>query len=258
MGNKEIYNPINAIEDPEGYYDRAFENYVRPWIVPIVGNLAMKLTKPEVSFYNSESENEYFDQFKENTTLALTFTHRGLNRLHDPGSAAAAVFGTEALKKRISGIKVWAAIPYMTDPKIGPVINRLGTVPVIRSRDWPKYDVIPSEDQISRAKISLIEHSMRHLETPNSTLAVFPAGTKGGEGVREGIGLVMEQLSRTAVIPVALVSDNEKSEKLSGNVPKNLRIAFGEPVFTNSSSTSSDYTNEIDESLSIAAQSVGG
>lgn len=180
MSERDTYHPRHALADPEAFYLEAFKNKPKRWIVPIVGNLAVRLTKPTISFHDAKSEVEYYEQIDSNRSIALTFTHRGKTQLHDPGAAAAAVFGSAYLNTRISGINTWAAAPYMTSRKTGPIINRLGTVPVIRSQDWQKYGLEPTDKQRLKVKTSLIDHSVTHLQNPQNTLAIFPAGTKGG------------------------------------------------------------------------------
>lgn len=249
----EKYHPERALENPREYYRTAFENYPRRLVVPVVGNLAMALARPTVSFHGAETADEYFGKIEDGTSMVLTFTHRGTKKFHDPGAAAATVFGSQYLRSRVQNINVWAAIPYMTDKMLGPVIQSVGGVPVIRSEDWKRYGLNPSEkDKEAVKNDGLLDHSEQHLDGTGNILAIFPAGTRGAQGIRDGVGLVLERLTRTVTLPVAMVSDSEQS----GNIPRNLRVAFGEPVPTDPVFTAADYRAAIDLSQQVAIDSI--
>lgn len=250
MSRGEKYNPQHAIEDPETYYDMAFENYARPWLVPLVGRAAVIATKPTLTFHESMDEASYFEKIEPDSSLVLTFTHSGVKDMHDPIAGIVAVFGTQALRERVSNTKEWVAVPYLTNPKFRLIIERLGSVPVIRSKDYGKFGVEPTNNEVLSVRNALIDRTARHLETPSSVLAAFPAGTKGGTKLREGVGLVLERLSKATVIPIATNSDTQSS----GQIPRNLRIAYGRPIVTQEGIPSTDYVQMIDEDLQEAAR----
>ena len=259
------YDPRHALVNPTEFYQGAFQNYPRPAVVGVVGRVIMALTRPEVSFHGGVSEAQYFSELDPAMPLLVTYTHRGEKRLHDAGAGAAAIFGVKSLKKRIEHTRVWAAAPYMTDSKTGVLIKSLGGVPVIRSRDYGKFGLTIVEDDLALPNTftpeekqavtdALITESTEHLQIPGSILAAFPAGTKGGTELRDGVGQVMERLEYAAALPVALVSDSEETS----NIPKNLRIAFGEPVPVESGLLSAQYMLSIGHNLDVAVISVGG
>lgn len=262
---RELYHPRYAVPNPEAYYERAFENYPRPWIVPIVGGGATRLTRPTISYHDAETATEYFGRLPDDLPIVMTFTHDGLEKFHDPMAAAAAVFGTPFLLDRVRDIRVWAAIPYVLSPETpspakklaniatNKLINWVGSVPVIRSQDYEKYGLNPTLEQRTAVTGALCDTSARHLEVvPRSILAAFPAGTRGGATLREGVGIVMEQVEEAAVIPIALVSDSAETS----NRPENLRIAFGEHVLAEPGLDRNYYTKAIENSLHNAAASV--
>ena len=242
--SRDKYHPRQAEKDPEAYYEQAFQAYPRPNLVKCISYLIKKISKPTIIYPNSQNEDEYFSQIAEQTPIITTFSHGGKKNMHDPISAIGATVGNQYLKERISNTKTWAAIPYLTNPKYGPIIERLGAIPVIRSGDFERFGLSSNESITS----ALIDRSVQHLQAPNSTLDIFPAGTKGGTKLREGVGMVLEQLELATVIPIALSSDTQSTSE----IPRNLRIAFGEPIFAESGMASKDYVEHIDYNLNLA------
>lgn len=248
MYKRHIYHPSLAIVSPEHYYDRAFENYPKRWAVSVLGRLARMYAKPDVYFYGDD-QNEYFKEIDKTSTI-LTFSHRGKKKLHDPSAAAAVVHKTPQLLNKIDDAKVWAAIPYVTHKTLGRIVCSLGAVPVIRSRDYAHYGVNEQKEMTQAVTNSLIDHSVNHLQTTGNMLAIFPAGTKGSLDIREGVGLVLEQLNNVNVMPIAMVSSSEATD----NRPKDLKIMFGQQIKTEPDMQASEYVKLIANNLAIATE----
>ncbi len=252
MSRRNPDHPAHALANPDAFYERAFKNYPHPWLVKIVGNGAMRLAKPHFSYHGGVSAEDYFGSIPPGP-LALTFTHRGLEKLHDPIAAAAAVFGTPALIDRVEYTNVWAASPYMNHPVFGPIVTRLGGISVNRSGDYAKFGLSPTDEEKEAVTEALVSHSGERLITsPLSVLGSFPAGTKGGTILREGIGMVMSLTEEVTALPIALVSKTEKTS----NIPKELEIAFGEPVPPRPGQPAGAYMEAIAASLGAAVASV--
>lgn len=252
MSRRNPDHPAEALASPDVFYERSFKNYPHPWLVKLVGNGAMRLAKPHFSYYGGVSAEEYFSSIPKGP-LALTFTHRGLEKLHDPIAAAAAVFGTPALIERVEDTNVWAASPYMNHPIFGPIIRRLGGISVNRGNDYEKFGLSPTDDEKNAVTEALVGRSAgRQIASPRSVLGSFPAGTKGGTILREGIGMVMALTEVTTALPIALVSKTEETS----NIPKGLEIAFGEPVPPQPGQPAGVYMEAIAASLDAAVDSV--
>jgi hypothetical protein len=247
-------HPSHAVKDPKGFYERAFRNYPTPLAVQAVGRLASRFARPSVSFMGASSASEYFSQI-EDMAWSLSFSHYGKKDLHDPGAAAAAVFGTVALLERVEGIRTWVASPYMVDPYKGPVLRHLGGVSVNRSKDYVKLGAEePTEEEKAAAREALYDRSAEHLNASNrNTIAVFPAGTKGGTILRDGEGEVLERVESAAALPIVLLSDSAATS----HRPQNLRIIFAEPVLTEAGMSAANYMACIAENMSIAEASGG-
>lgn len=246
MSIKDVYHPGRAIDDPEVYYDNAFHNRPKPWVVSMVGHAAVAWARPTITFQGTDDETEYWSEIG-NDQKVLSFSHFGEKKYHDTSAAAAVLFESEYLLRNLSDLRVWAAVPYMTHRGIGPIVQGLGGIPVIRSGDYKYYKVEPSTEESEEVTDTLISKSAKHLEIPDSTLAIFPAGTKGTSKIREGIGLLLELVDAT-VIPIVMISDS-----LDKNRPKNLRAMYGEPIKTQPDMVANDYVKRIGESIGVAA-----
>ncbi len=250
MSTYDTYHPCEALKNPNAYYERAFRNYPRPWLVPIVGNAALMLTRPDVRFSQLEYDcDTYFEQIPDDIPLIMAFSHRGKRQLHDPAAGIAAVYALDPMRDRIPGMRPWAAVTYMTDKKLGPIIVRHGGVSVIRSGDYAKFGLNPSEEDREMVTEALIDHTAEYLDRTGGTVPIFPAGTKGAEQMRAGVGMVMERLEDAVAVPVAIASANEDS----GQIPKDLRLCFGEPIYCESGTKADEYVASLQSSMDVAS-----
>lgn len=247
MAHLHRYHPDRAIADPEAYYTDAFENYPHPLVASAVGRLAMRLARPTFHYYGGQTREEFFAAIPDDMPIVTTFTHRGRKRFHDISAAAATVFGTPELYDRLDLINVWAAVKYMTDPKFGKLLPQLGGVPAIRSGegDYKVCAQMPSSADRRRVTETLVTHSQTHLHMPRSVLAIFPAGTKMGTSVQEGVGMVLEGLEYARVLPIAFTSLTEQTR----NIPKDLHVTFCEPIDVVAGTTSQAYVEAIARSF---------
>lgn len=102
----------------------------------------------------------------------------------------------------------------MTHRAIGPVVERLGCVPIIRSGDYKYYDAEPTVEEQKEVTRALIDRSVDHMKNSDSTLVIFPPGTKGNDKLREGVGLVLGRVLETTVIPIAMVSSSQDKKTI--------------------------------------------
>ena len=247
MAHLHRYHPERAIADPEAYYTDAFENYPHPSVASAVGRLAMGLAQPTCHYYGNRTRGEFFAAIPDDMPIVTTFTHRGRKRFHDISAAAATVFGTPELYGRLEHINVWAAAKYMTHPVFGKLLPMLGGVPAIRSGegDYKVCTTMPSSADRRKVTETLVYHSQAHLHIPRSVLAIFPAGTKMGTSVQEGVGLVLEGLDYARVLPIAFTSLTEQTR----NIPKDLHVTFCEPIDVMAGITSQQYVEAIARSF---------
>lgn len=257
----ERYHPKLAVADPEAYYADAFRNYPLPNAVR-AARVVSRLTSlnARFSYHDASNQDEYFRRMHAaDRPVILSFSHRGLQKAHDPLAGLRAVFSSEMLLERAPRFRGWVAVTYMTDPQFAPILQSLGSVPVIRSGDYthPRFDM-QKPDDATRQKVTdaMIHYSLAHLQAPDSVLFNFPGGTKGSEKVQDGVGMVLEQHDSAVAIPVALVSDSETKSGLRGNIPQRLRIAFGQPVEADGITGLDQHVADLEASLNAATASV--
>lgn len=261
MNAAERYQPKRAIANPEAYYEEAFRNYPRPGAVR-AARVASRITSlnARISYHGATSQDEYFRQMKAaERPVILSFSHRGLQKLHDPLAGLRAVFSSPMLRERAPQFRGWVAVTYMTDPQFAPVLESLGSIPVIRSGDYthPRFDMaLPEKPERQKVTDAMIRFSLKHLQEQESVLFNFPGGTKGSEKVQDGVGMVLEQHASAVAIPVALVSDSETKPGLRGNIPQHLRIAFGQPVEADGITGFDQHVADLEASLLAATTSV--
>ncbi len=254
MGARDDYHPRHALADPEGFYDWAFENTVNPRYAHVVGTLAVKYAKPEFFYPDGATQEEFFDSIDEESSVLMTFSHHGERQLHDVSAAAATVFSSAFLMDRLDAVRVWAKNYYLTDRVIGPLIRPLGTVPVSPSKTLiDKYGLKATQEDIDDMQTALFEHTANHLSIPGNVMAIFPAGTKGGETIQKGVGEVLELMGdkKVTILPIDMRSDSAKKEgkTKAKNRPKNLEVIHGEPIQTKKGLTSEMYVGKIASSL---------
>lgn len=245
MYKERVYHPRHAIANSDMFYDRAFQNHPRPWVVKTAGGLATKLTKPTIKYIDAIDHNDYFDRIDPDSSILVTFSHYGKRNLHDPISAITAMVNVEKLADRIPAGKAWVATPYITNRIYGFLIERVGGIPVMRSRDYDKYNLNPTEQEREAVTNTLVDRSVQHLKDPSSLLAIFPAGTKGGVKLREGVGMVLEKLTNTTVIPISIDSSSIETS----NIPSDLIITLARPIQTETGLTRHDYVEKVDQGL---------
>ena len=252
MSYKQRYHPGRALTDPEAFYTEQFrDNGPRPGLVKVVGWSAVKLSKPTFIFPDGMSADAYFAQINTVDPMILSLSHAGKKRFHDVIGGLAAVFTQPDLLKRVEQMRVWAATPYLTDWRFGPAISRLGGISVNRSGDYAKYGVhnVPEAGK-DRVTAALIHASVTHLTMDSgpgnmgNVLDIFPAGTKGAAKLREGVGLVAEQLTNGAGIPLSMASPVQETS----NIPAGLVVAFGEPVEFAAGISAAQYVKRLQES----------
>lgn len=254
MTSKERFHPSRALENPHQFYEEVFqENRPRAAVVKVVGQTAVRLSKPQFIFPDAMTGEQFFGQIPDKDPLILSLSHAGKKRFHDVIGGLAAVFTQSELLNRVPEMRVWGATPYLTDRRFGPLIARLGGIPVNRSGDYALYglDDVSDSDRES-VNNALINTSIDFLtEKPGRTIDIFPAGTKGAAKLRDGVGRVAEGLASGYAIPISMASPVQETS----NIPKGLVVVFGEPVEFRSGLSSAFYVDQIQHSQDIALAS---
>lgn len=251
MNSKERYHPSRALENPNQFYSEVFqENRPRAAAVKIVGETAVRLSKPQFIYPGGLTGQKFFEQVPDKDPLILSLSHAGKKRFHDVIGGLAAVFTQAELLNRVPEMRVWGATPYLTDRRFGPLIARLGGIPVTRSGDYALYGLEDvSEADRESVNSALINTSIDFLtDKPGRTIDIFPAGTKGAAKLRDGVGRVAEGLASGYAIPISMASPVQETS----NIPKGLVVAFGEPVEFRSGLSAAFYVDQIQSSQDIA------
>lgn len=258
MRNRDDYHPRHALADPESFYEWSFENKINERYARFVGWAAIKYAKPEFFFDGAENSEDFFADVTDDTSLLLTFSHHGSAHLHDVSAGAATVFSSPFLMNRLSTLNVWAKNKYLTGRLFSPLVRPLGTVAVHPKNRYAKYDLYPTDEELAAVRESAFSHSADHLSIPGNSLAIFPAGSKGEDKARDGVGHVLERLGDRKIMGVHIEMLSDTAKKVGDveakNRPKNLKVIFTKPYETDPSLTAKDYVDIINERAETAPQ----